>query len=137
MIQLTLNILLQAAAVTAGGQDYATAYQATVKTGQPLVVLVGADWCPACQQMKYSAIPQIEKLGGLSRFQFATVNTDQQSELAGRLMQGGTIPQLILFQKTDTGWKRQQLTGTQDITAIQAFLSQAEDAPAVKLSRRD
>jgi thioredoxin-like negative regulator of GroEL len=137
MIHLTLNILLQAAAVTAGGQDYATAYQTTITTGQPLVVLVGADWCPGCQQMKHSAIPQVEKLGGLSRFQFAIVNTDQQSELAGRLMQGGTIPQLILFHKTDTGWKRQQLTGTQDVSAIQAFLSQAEDASAVKLSRRD
>ena len=56
-------MLLQAAALTAVDHDYAKAYQETAETGRPLVVLIGADWCPGCRQMKYSSIPQLEKSG--------------------------------------------------------------------------
>jgi thioredoxin-like negative regulator of GroEL len=137
MIQLTLNLLMQAAAVTAGGQDYATAFKETADTGRPLVVLIGADWCPGCRQMKYTAIPEVEKKGGLSKVAFAYVNTDQQSDLAGKLMQGGSIPQLVMYQKTETGWKRQQLTGAQSPSDIQAFLDRAKEAPIAELSSRE
>ena len=136
MIQLTLTMLLQAAAVTAAGQDYATAYQQTAESGRPLVVLIGADWCPGCRQMKYSAIPELEKTGGLRHVAFAYVNTDQQSELAGKLMQGSSIPQLIVYRKTDKGWKRQQLTGAHSPSAIKNFLEGASEAPVAELSSR-
>jgi thiol-disulfide isomerase/thioredoxin len=136
MIQLTLNILLHAAAVTAGGQDYATAYQETAETGRPLVVLIGAEWCPGCRVMKHSAIPELEKKGGLSNVSFAYVNADHQSKLAGKLMQGTSIPQLILYHKTDSGWKRQQLTGAHSVSDIQAFLGQATESSVPKLSSR-
>ena len=137
MMQLTLNLLLQAAAVTAGGQDYATAFKETSESGRPLVVLIGADWCPGCRQMKHTAIPEVEKKGGLNKVAFAYVNTDQQSELAGKLMQGGSIPQLVMYQKTKTGWKRQQLTGAQSPSDIQAFLDKAAEAPVAELSSRE
>ncbi len=136
MIHLTLNILLQAAAISAGGQDYATAYKETTETGRPLVVLVGADWCPGCRQMKNSAIPELEKKGGLSKVSFAYVNTDEQSALAGKLMQGSSIPQLILYHKTDKGWKRQQLTGAHAPSDIQAFLQRAADDATPQISSR-
>jgi thioredoxin-like negative regulator of GroEL len=128
MSHLTLNILLQVATLTAAGRDYATAYHETAETGRPLVVLIGADWCPGCQQMKYSAIPELEKKGGLNKVSFAIVNTDQQSELAGKLMRGGSIPQLVMYHKTQTGWARQQLTGAHSATEIQSFLAQAAEA---------
>lgn len=133
MITLTLNILLQAAAVTATAHDYATAYRQTTESGRPLVVLIGADWCPGCRQMKQTAIPQVEREGGLEKVAFAYVNTDQQGALAGKLMRGGSIPQLVMYQKTPTGWKRQQLTGAHSPSAIQQFLNQAAEAPAEKL----
>jgi thioredoxin-like negative regulator of GroEL len=134
MIQLMLNLLLQAATIAAPGRDYATAYYETARTGRPLVVLIGADWCPGCQQMKYTAIPELEKKGGLSKVAFAYVNTDQQSSLAGKLMQGSSIPQLIMYQKTDLGWKRQQLTGAHSVSDIQAFLAQATEPDVDSLS---
>jgi thioredoxin-like negative regulator of GroEL len=136
MIHLTLNILLQAAAVTAGGKDYATAYKETTESGRPLVVLVGADWCPGCRQMKYSAIPELEKKGGLSKVSFAYVNTDEQGALAGKLMQGSSIPQLIVYHKTDSGWKRQQLTGAHGASDIQAFLERASGVALPQVSSR-
>ena len=136
MIQLTLSMLLQAAAMTAGTNDYATAYRQTAESGRPLVVLIGAEWCPGCRQMKYTAIPELEKKGGLSKVAFAYVNTDQQSDLAGKLMQGSSIPQLIMYRKTAAGWRRQQLTGAHSASAIQSFLDRAADPPVAELSSR-
>jgi thioredoxin-like negative regulator of GroEL len=139
VISLTLNMLLQVATVGAGAarQDYTSAYHQTAESGRPLVVLIGADWCPGCRQMKYTAIPELEKKGGLSKVAFAYVNTDQQGELARKLMSGGSIPQLVMYHKTDSGWKRQQLTGVQSLSAIRAFLDQATDPEVTDLSSRE
>jgi thiol-disulfide isomerase/thioredoxin len=121
MLGLTLAACLQASlAVT--GANYKEAYKQTAETGQPLVVLVGADWCPACQTMKNSVIPQLQKSGEFKQVSFATVNTDHDHELATKLMQGGSIPQLIVFNKTDKGWERQQLTGAQSVSSTQGLL---------------
>jgi thiol-disulfide isomerase/thioredoxin len=136
MIQVTLNILLQAAAITAGGHDYATAYREANETGKPLVVLVGADWCPGCRQMKYSAIPELEKKGGLNNVNYVYLNSDEDSTLAGKLMKGGSIPQLIMYHKTDEGWKRQQLTGAQAVSEIERFIERGVDAAVPKISSR-
>jgi thioredoxin-like negative regulator of GroEL len=136
MIHLTLNVLLQAAAVTAGGQDYATAFEQAQESGRPLVVLVGADWCPGCRQMKQSAIPEVEKRGGLSKVSFAYVNTDEEGSLARKLMRGSSIPQLILYRKSESGWKRQQLTGAAAPSEIQAFINRATEVEVPQVSSR-
>ncbi len=136
MMSLTLNLLLQLAAANPGGHDYATAYRETMETGRPLVVLIGADWCPGCQQMKQTAIPEVKRSGGLSKVAFSYVNYDQQGKLAQQLMQGSSIPQLIMYYKTADGWQRQQLTGAQSAVAIQDFIGQATDAPVSQVSRR-
>jgi thioredoxin-like negative regulator of GroEL len=122
MSHLILNIILQVSAVTTGALTYKDAYEEAEKTGQPLVVLVGADWCPACQAMKQSVIPQLARQGVLTKVSFAIVNTDREQALAGRLMQGGSIPQLVMYRKTATGWQRQQLTGAQSVQAATSFL---------------
>jgi thioredoxin-like negative regulator of GroEL len=133
----TLNLLLQAAALSATAHDYATAFRETEKTGRPLVILIGADWCPGCRQMKYTTIPELERKGGLRDVAFAYVNTDEQSQLAGKLMQGSSIPQLIMYQKTDQGWTRKQLTGAQSTSRVQAFLAEASGSkPEAQLSSR-
>jgi len=126
VIHLTLNVILSAAALGAGSQDYATAFKQTEETGRPLVILIGADWCPGCRTMKYSTLPELEKKGGLNKVAFAYVNTDQDSALAGKLMKGGSIPQLVMFRKTGEGWTRKQLTGAQSTDRVEAFL----DVPA-------
>lgn len=125
MTALTLSLLLQVSAVSgvgSDGQHYDKAYETTVSTGQPLVVLVGAEWCPACQQMKNSVIPQVKQQGGLDEVAFAYVNTDSDHKLAGKLMQGGSIPQLIVYSKTADGWKREQLTGVHGAEETRHFI---------------
>ena len=131
MVHLTLNILLQAAAVTAGMHDYDTAFQQTTETGRPLVILVGADWCPGCRQMKDTAMPEVERRGGLNDVSFAYVSTDKQSELAGKLMKGGSI-----YQKTDSGGKRRQLTCAHAPSEIQAFIKSTAGESVPKISSR-
>ena len=126
MSSMTLALLLQASLLAAtadsSSPQYAEAYQESAESGRPLLVLVGADWCPACERMKSSVIPQVRQRGGLKKIAFATVNTDQHSALASKLMSGGSIPQLILYRKTSAGWERHQLTGAQSPSSVQEFI---------------
>ena len=87
--------------------------------------------------MKYTTIPELEKKGGLRKVAFAYVNTDQQRQLAGKLMRGSSIPQLVMYQKTDSGWTRKQLTGAQSTSNVAACIGQETEEPATELSRRE
>ena len=121
LLAALLNVSLL---TTANPTSYDEAYRlATADEGRPLVVLVAADWCPACQMMKQSVMPQLQQRGSLSRVAFAVINTDRESRLAGQLMQGNTIPQLVMYTKSDKGWSRRQLTGSQSVTDVEGFLA--------------
>jgi len=104
---------------------YAAAYQDTQDSGKPLVVLVGATWCPACQGMKTSTMPEVAAKGELRHVAFAYVNTDAQSDLAGKLMEGNLIPQLVMYQKAGDGWTLKRLVGAQSVEAVEEFLGPA------------
>lgn len=122
---------------TAGGpQPYDVAYKAAQETGRPLVVLVGADWCPGCQTMKQSVIPQLQRRGTLSGVAFTAINYDQDERLAGRLMSGQSIPQLIVYVKTDEGWRRSQMTGPKTPEEVEAFITHASNRPIARLGQR-
>jgi thiol-disulfide isomerase/thioredoxin len=129
-VSTVLSIVLQASIAATGANTYPAAYQRTTETGRPLVVLVGADWCPACVVMKNNVIPQVEKQGGLEKVNFCVVNTDQQNDLAKKLMRGGSIPQLIMFRRTRRGWVRKQLDGAKSINETQSFVSVPEETAA-------
>jgi thiol-disulfide isomerase/thioredoxin len=126
MSTLALAMLLSVSALTTtGDQTYTQAYNIAINdSSRPLVVLVAADWCPACQSMKTSVLPQVQQLGGLNNVAFAVVNVDRDSPTARLLMEGGSIPQLVMWVKTDKGWSRQQLTGSQSVSAVQGFVAQ-------------
>ncbi|MDZ4821144.1 MAG: thioredoxin family protein [Planctomycetota bacterium] len=128
-----MQISLVAAAPT---NSYATAYKATNETGRPLIVLVGADWCPGCRTMKQSVIPQLEKNGKLNQVAFATVNMDQEGELAHTLTRGGSIPQLIMYTKKGDSWKRELMVGAHSPAEVEAFIQKgvAQTATAKQAS---
>ena len=120
-------------AAAAGAADtYEAAYKTMQETGKPLVVLIGADWCPACQTMKQSVMPKLESDGTLDDVAFAIVDTDRQGELARSMMRGNSIPQLVMYIKTDDGWKLQRLVGGQSTSAVQRFVANAtKESPKV------
>ncbi len=108
--------------VMATTTDYATAREQMLETGRPMVILVGADWCPACQQMKSSVMPEVARRGRLRRVSFSIVNTDRRRSLAQKLMRGSSIPQLIMYRRTASGWRRSQLTGAQSVERVEQFI---------------
>jgi thioredoxin-like negative regulator of GroEL len=125
MTGLAFCVLLQAAVVGIEGQPYAQAYKAAQGNDQPLVVLVGAEWCPGCRTMKNATLPSLARRGGLRDVQFSTIDTDADPALAQRLMRGQSIPQLIIFSRGENGWQRSHLVGARSEAEVQALISQA------------
>lgn len=112
---------------------YEAAYKTMQETGKPLVVLIGADWCPACQTMKTSVMPKLESSGKLKDVAFATVNTDHQDRIARGMMKGNLIPQLVIYTKTNDGWKLERLVGGQSVEVVEKFLAKnAKSQPKVE-----
>lgn len=128
MAGLTLSLIVQTSLLAAQPEGYAEAYRQLQTNGQPLLVLVGADWCPGCQTMKYAVLPRLEQSGRLRNVNLAVVNTDEESTLSGQLMRGGAIPQLIVYARTANGWHREQITGAVDEASIEALLRRARQA---------
>ena len=102
--------------------DYATALQRSIATGRPLVVLLGADWCPACVQLKRTTLPQVARLGGLSGVEYAYIDVDRDQKLVGQLARANSIPQLIRFEKTKKGWQSDLLLGAQGVKKVESFI---------------
>jgi len=123
MSSLALATIIHVSLLGTQEGDFHRAYQQSTATGRPLVVLIGADWCPACQRMKTSTLPQVAKAGGLSNVVFTYVDIDRQRELAARLSRTKSIPQLIRFDQAPSGWKGQLLVGAKSPQEVQTFIN--------------
>jgi thiol-disulfide isomerase/thioredoxin len=123
MANIVLVALVQVSALGAEQQGFDQAYHESLTTGRPLVVLVGAGWCPACQKMSKSILPQVAESGGLNKVVFTYVDFDQQRQLASRLSRGGPIPQLIRFDRTPAGWSRKHLIGARSRREVHDFIN--------------
>ncbi len=122
-------LIVQASVLFATDSDhdapsYAEARKKTVESGKPMVVLVGADWCPHCVKMKETIIPQVRRKGLLRRVLYAVVDLDHERTLGQSLTGGGPVPQLIMFRKTTSGWKKRRLVGGQSVNTVQRFIDQ-------------
>ena len=110
--------------IAADPESYAEAHRVTTETGRPMVVMVGADWCPACREMKETVLPQVRQTGVLRRVVFAIVNLDRERELGRRLTRGGPIPQLLMFRRTTNGWRLRKLVGCKNPKAVETFIDE-------------
>jgi thiol-disulfide isomerase/thioredoxin len=134
MSTLTMSAVLQIAMLAGMGQSYEAAYKEHTENNRVLVVMVGTSWCPVCQQMKQSVIPQVQKDGTLAKVAYAYVDADREGELAGKLMSGSSVPQIVVFRKTTEGTKRQQLVGGQSVAGLESVINQAVEASATRLT---
>ncbi|MBN2578048.1 MAG: thioredoxin family protein [Pirellulales bacterium] len=123
MAHFFLAALMQVSALGAGSTDIEQACRQSQTTGRPLVVLIGAVWCPACEKMKNSILPQVAEADGLDRVIFTYLDYDRHQQLASRLSQGGSIPQLIRFDPTPAGWKRKYLIGAKSPGEVYDFIN--------------
>ena len=120
----TYNSYDQAQATT-HSKSYKEAYRDAQAGDKPLLVLVSATWCPPCQVMKQTTIPQLMQKNAFNDFHYATVDLDQEEELARQLIGNRGLPQLIMFEKSDGKWVRRYLKGIQSVETVEAFVAQA------------
>ena len=134
MTSLTLAAVLHLSVAAAGTHSYADAHRATAETGQPIVVMVSAEWCGACKEMEKTVLPQVAKRGLLKKVSFAVVNVDREATLARKLIGSGPVPQLVMFRRNGKGWLRKRLVGGQTPEAVEKFIEQgvARDEAAKK-----
>jgi thioredoxin-like negative regulator of GroEL len=125
MTGLTLSLVLQTALVATGAQPYSEAYDALIKDGKPMLVVVGADWCPACQTLKNNTLAQMERQGKLREVSYVALNSDHHPQLASKIGTGGMIPQVIMYEKNGEGFRRRQLTGAQSEGVLQSLVQGA------------
>jgi thiol-disulfide isomerase/thioredoxin len=122
MTGLAVSVVLQTAMMATGAQSYSQAYDALVKEGKPMLVVVGADWCPACQTMKHGTLAQMERQGKFSEVSYVPLNSDRHPELASKIGNGNAIPQVVLYEKTEKGFRRRLLTGAQSEGVLQSLV---------------
>ncbi len=95
-------------------QKYADAYEQSVQQQKPLMVVVGAPWCPACNVLKETTIRSMAKTGELDDVSLAVINRDEDPELAKQLTEGEKmLPQIIVYTQDEGRWKRRKLLGFQ------------------------
>jgi thioredoxin-like negative regulator of GroEL len=137
--------LVQAALVLTGAEakpieasTYAEAHRVAEKSGKPIIVMVGTDWCSPCQMMKKTILPRVREHGLFRRVAFAVVNPDQDGKLADEITGGGPIPQLVMFRKTPKGWVRKKLVGGQSVETVEEFINEglASDASDKKTDKK-
>ncbi len=123
MITWTAQIALHVMLMTGTTPTYAQALKLAQEQDKPLVVFVGANWCPGCQTMKNEKLPEIMRKGIFKNVVFTMINTDQQPELTQRLLTANSIPQLVLFVKGPRGWHRAALIGVNEPESVRQFLA--------------
>lgn len=104
---------------------YDHARQETMKTGKPLLVFIGAEWCGACVQMKNNVIPVLKKSRLFNKVAFAAVDFDENKDLGKKLTAGGPIPQTILFCKDKKGWHSHKLIGGQNLATVESLIKES------------
>lgn len=104
---------------------YDAAYRKAQEERKPLVVLVGADWCAACKTMKAETIKNMKSSGEFKEVVYTQVDKDEQPEIASQVMQGNTLPQIVVFCESEQGWKRFSLTGMQTDRRVKELIRKA------------
>lgn len=126
MLQMA-SILLFAVLNSAQSErpTYEAAYRKAQEEKKPLLVIVGADWCPACKTLKSQTIEPMQSEGKLEEVVVTVVDKDSRPELAQQLMQGNSLPQLVIFAESNEGWKRFSLSGLQSENRVKELIQRA------------
>ncbi len=129
---IALSLVQVAMTGAAGSNSYTDAYNRSQESGKPLMVVVGADWCPACVTLKQE-IAALQQQGALLPVELSFVDKDAQPQLANQLMRGRSLPEIIFYSKSPQGWRRMQLNGRQSQTTLKSFIRSVSRrvAPAI------
>lgn len=107
-------------------QKYAQAYQDSVLTQKPLMVVVGVPWCPACNVLKDTTIKPMAQTGELDAVSLVVINKDDDPELVDQLTGGDKmLPQIIVFTQEDGRWQPRKLLGYQPKQPVRSLVRKA------------
>jgi thioredoxin-like negative regulator of GroEL len=130
MLQIAALMLTAVVTAPANSEEqitYDVAYRKAQEEKKPLVVLVGADWCAACKTMKVDTIHPMKETGALKQVVYTQIDKDANPDIAAQLMQGNTLPQIVVFCEGADGWKRFSLTGMQSERRVKELIQKAAD----------
>lgn len=130
MLQVAFAFLIALAGDGNAPLEYEKAFAKAQEEKKPLVILVGARWCASCQVMKRDTIEPMKKSGELESVVVTYIDKDDRPELAQQLMKGETLPQVIMYSKEDTGWKKFSLTGMQSRSRMKELIGRVATIPA-------
>jgi len=125
LIALAVVVLVASTVNAQQPMDYKTAYQKAQAGDKPLLILVTAKWCPPCQIMKQTTIPELMKKKAFKDFHYSAVDLDKEQALARQLIGTRGVPQLIMYEKHENKWIRRYLRGAQTAQTVEAFVAQA------------
>ena len=89
------------ASESSGQLSYEAAYRKAQDERKLLVVLVGADWCPACKTLKADTIGPMKQAGEFDEVVYTQLDKDAQPELANQVMQGKACRNWWFFAKAN------------------------------------
>jgi thiol:disulfide interchange protein len=129
MVQVLLTLMLAVTGPSKEAPSYEEALQRAQEENKPLLILVGAKWCAACEVMKRETIEPMKQSGELKEVIVTYLDKDQRPELAQQLMKGETLPQVIMFCKEQDQWKRLSLSGMQSKPRMLELLGRVASNP--------
>ncbi len=105
--------------------SYEAAYKQAQEEHKPLLIVVGAEWCAACKTLKAQTIEPMQTSGKLENVIVTLVDKDARPDLAEKLMDGKSLPQLVVFAQGSEGWKKFSVTGIQTERRVKELLEKA------------
>lgn len=130
------NVLASLALCLASPEaQYKAAYESALNDGKPMVVLVGATWCPACRTMKNEVLPELQSRGSLEGVSLVQIDSDAQPRLAQRLLRGNSIPQLMVYSRSGNEWRARRFVGAQSAGTVEESVREALAASQVAASQ--
>lgn len=106
--------------------NYKTAYNNAQAGDKPLLVLVTAEWCPPCQALKRTTLPELNKKEAFQNFHFSVVDLDADEKVGRQLIGDRGVPQFIMFEKVGDQWIKRHVAGYQTVAQVEAFMAQAK-----------
>lgn len=111
LISTLLCLMVALSGSCAFGQSYEQGLAKAESTESPLVIVVTASWCQPCKRLK-AEIDSMRKHEMRDAI-VVYVDAEERAELASQLMEGSTVPQLVMFHHSKSGWHRVRAVGLQ------------------------
>ena len=95
--------------------EYRQARQQAIQARKPLVVLLGAEWCPACKEAWVPA----QRIGRIGIYTYLDV--DKSPEIA-RQVGTDTVPKVVIYYPIGEKWTVRTIVGLAEIVKHAAIV---------------